>query len=106
MTRSEWLEQTRHEATDAEWEVIHTVYQFHPAVPEVGGKARLAQLFQLGGMGLLTEMLPKAETFAAMEEAVHQAREASREANRKLQETLATLHAARQPYRREEEETK
>jgi hypothetical protein len=56
MMQSEWMKLTGNNPTDFEWDVIHTVYQYHPAIPETGGKEKLAQLFALGGFGLISDM--------------------------------------------------
>jgi len=64
MMQSEWTKLTGHNPSDFEWGVIHTVYQFHPTIPDLGGKEKLAQLFALGGFGLMTDMQRAAREFA------------------------------------------
>lgn len=60
MNKQEWAKLTNWnpdgEQAESEWETIHTVYQWHPAIPDQGGKAVLAGLFKVGGLGLLRDM--------------------------------------------------
>ena len=37
------------------------MYTYHPAIPDVGGKERIAALFTFGGMAVMYDMLPRAE---------------------------------------------
>jgi hypothetical protein len=70
------------EVGSEDWQTIQTVYNFHPAIPEVGGKEKIASLFNLGGMGLLRDMLATAQEGQALEENIHASREALRVAQR------------------------
>ena len=38
------------------WEVIHTVYQFHPAINDVKGKKQMADLYLNYGMTVIFDM--------------------------------------------------
>ena len=44
-----------------DWEIIHTVYQWHPAICEVDGKRQIADLYLSLGMSVIKDMLPRAE---------------------------------------------
>jgi hypothetical protein len=72
MLQSEWSERTGHQPTPEEWELIHTVYAWHPAIPEVKGKEVIARLFQIGGIGVLQDMLLKARRVQELEDAFSQ----------------------------------
>jgi hypothetical protein len=61
MNRQEWVGLTAYQPTDEEWEIIQKVYTFHPAIPDVNGKKIIAGMFKLGGMGIITDMLPAAD---------------------------------------------
>lgn len=39
-----------------DWEVIEHVYMWHPSIDDVKGKDQIAQLYLLGGMGLIQDM--------------------------------------------------
>lgn len=67
MNQNEFCKLTGKLPTEEEWAVIHDVYQHHPAVPDVGGKEKLASLYKLGGMGLLREMRPAAVDASELE---------------------------------------
>src|SRR3954470_13519341 len=60
MNKQEWHNLTNWnpdgEQAEAEWETIHTVYQWHPVVPDQGGKSILAGLYKIGGIGLMRDM--------------------------------------------------
>ena len=67
MQQGEWTDRTGHEPTPEQWATITTVYGWHPSIPDVGGKDKLAAIFALGGFGLITDMLPEAESCQALE---------------------------------------
>lgn len=49
--------------------VIEPVYSCHPALDsDTKAKAKLAELFKLGGIGLIRDMLPTAKRIQALEE--------------------------------------
>lgn len=45
----------------ADYQIVELVYTYHPAIPNVRGKERIAALFTLGGMIVMYDMLPRAE---------------------------------------------
>lgn len=48
----------------ADFEIIHTVYQFHPLAKT---KQDIAKLFELGGMTLINDMFPRAKAIGNAE---------------------------------------
>lgn len=52
---------------DELWNVVTTVYTFHPAISNVNGKNQIAELACLGGFGLLKAMIPEAEETKLLE---------------------------------------
>lgn len=52
------------EVDNADFEIIHTVYQFHPLAES---KKDIAKLFELGGMVLINDMYPRAKAIAQVE---------------------------------------
>jgi len=62
MNQQEWTALSKTTPTPEQWEVINEVYTFHPAIPDVGGKKVLADLYKVGGFGLIASMLLAART--------------------------------------------
>lgn len=50
--------------SDHEWEAIHTVYQWHPVIKDVGGQQQIANIYINLGMTVIYDMLPRAKRFA------------------------------------------
>jgi hypothetical protein len=88
MNREEWTKLTNWDANsdqaETEWETIHTVYQWHPAIADQGGKQVLAGLFKIGGMGLLRDMETAARVELAADEEIRQAEIAVEEQKAKI----------------------
>ena len=49
------------EISAEDYTVIEMVYNWHPRIPNVGGKQLIAQLYQLGGMELMQDMYIRAK---------------------------------------------
>lgn len=62
MMQDEWLKLTKQPfIPEDDWEIIHTVYQWHPLIPEVDGKKVMLKFYKQGGLGLIKGMLPAAK---------------------------------------------
>lgn len=46
---------------------IEYVYTFHPLIPEVGGKKKIADIYNLGGMMLIRDMMETARKAERLE---------------------------------------
>lgn len=57
MTKQEFEALYKYPVTDKDYAVIETVYMWHPAARE---KEDIAKLWHLGGIGLMMDMLPRA----------------------------------------------
>lgn len=44
-----------------DYAIIEYVYTWHPSIPNVGGKQKIAELLKIGGMGLIRSMQDKAK---------------------------------------------
>lgn len=69
----EWAEKTHRNPeriSDVEWEVVEIVYCSHPAIPDVGGKDVIANLWKVGKLGIIREMLPVARECMELEEKI------------------------------------
>lgn len=52
---------------DEDWMVINQVYTFHPAIPEAGGKEKIAQLYVGFGMTVIKDMEVRATKMSHLE---------------------------------------
>ena len=68
--------------TDNEWNIIQTVYNYHPAIKT---KKDIAALYQIGGMTIIEDMLPRAKAIEEAEKKVSEARRAYEEAKEYLE---------------------
>lgn len=94
MNQREFTERTGFEPTSEQWEAIHTVYQFHPCIPDVGGKDKLASLFRMGGLGLILGMEGDAKHAMRLDTAIRNAEiEAARKGQAITEAKLAVLNA-------------
>lgn len=48
--------------------IVERVYMWHPAIPDANGKQVIADLWKIGGLSLMQELLPRAEHAAAHDE--------------------------------------
>ena len=56
MMKNEFEERIGAEVSTEEYRIVERVYMWHPAIPNVGGKDVIAQLYKLGGMALIEDM--------------------------------------------------
>ncbi len=61
MTPQEFNELVGKKVSNNEHNIIQTVYNFHPAIKDVGGKGQMAKLYLDFGMTVIEDMLPRAE---------------------------------------------
>ena len=67
MTPQEFNELVGKETPDSEMNIIQTVYTFHPAIKEIGGKGQIAKLYLDYGITVIKDMLPRAERLMMLE---------------------------------------
>ena len=84
--------------TPEEWETVHTVYQFHPMISEINGKDQIANIYKIGGIGLIQSMIPVACQAEAIETKLQNTRLAIDNLEREQNESLAELHALRKQF--------
>lgn len=53
--------------TDEEYKIVETVYCFHPSVPDVGGKEKIARLYVDFGFTVIADMYPRAKAAESVE---------------------------------------
>lgn len=75
MKKEEFQEMIGQIITDREYEIIETVYMYHPSFdPESGGDIReLVRLSDVFGMTIFCDMYPRAEKYKELEDQLHHA---------------------------------
>ena len=76
-----------------DYAVIEKVYAFHPIIDEVDGKDQIAQLYKLGGMALINDMVSRAEEAQQLENEISHCRREIEDAQRNLGIRMAKLAA-------------
>lgn len=88
MSREEFIsrlgQETRHVSKE-DWEVIETVYNFHPSISNTEGKDQVALLYKVFGMRILRDMLDTAIEARTLEQAIILAKKNLEEAEDKYQ---------------------
>ena len=74
MMKSEFEKILGHEVTPRDYNLIEFVYNFHPSIPETGGKETIAKLYEIGGVRLIKDMLPTARIAKDLDERLHKMR--------------------------------
>jgi hypothetical protein len=59
------------DVNEEDWEIINTVYAYHPMISDVKGKDEIAALYTKGGMGIMNDMFPTANVISINESMVH-----------------------------------
>lgn len=62
MMKEEFESRIGAEISTDEYKIVETVYAWHPAIPNVGGKDVIAQLYTIGGMALMADMFYRAQS--------------------------------------------
>lgn len=56
--------------SNEDYKIIETVYTYHPAISETDGKKEITELFKMGGMRLMKDMVSTAERGKQYEETI------------------------------------
>lgn len=67
-----------------DYKLIEYVYQWHPLIPNSGGKEKIAEIWKVGGMGLIRDMIPTAMRAEESESKVRELRSKIYELEREL----------------------
>lgn len=67
MMKQEFEKMINTEVSQEQWETIHTVYQWHPAITDTDGKKQIALLFKTFGMVVFYDMKRRAEEVEVLE---------------------------------------
>lgn len=74
MTKQEFEQRLGKQVNSADYSIIEYVYNFHPSIGEIGGKDQISDLYQLGGMRLIKDMLPTAQKAEKLEDEIRKTR--------------------------------
>ena len=100
MMKHEFEERVGGEISDQNYEIIETVYTWHPAINEVGGKDQIATLYETGGMPLIKSMLEAANIMMDLDKERRQAMRRMEEIRRRI-ETVASGDLTEEQCRRD-----
>lgn len=100
MMKHEFEERVGGEISDQNYEIIETVYTWHPAINEVGGKDQIATLYETGGMSLIKSMLEAANIMMDLDKERRQAMRRMEEIRRRI-ETVASGDLTEEQCRRD-----
>lgn len=70
MTREEFNSRVSSPVSAEQYRTIEYVYQHHPVIDAVKGKDQIAQLWEIGGVRIMLDMLPTAQQAADLESAI------------------------------------
>lgn len=70
MIKCEFEEKLGSQVTEKEYKDIEFVYTFHPSISNTEGKTQIAQLYKLGGIRLIRDMIPTAKKAQILEEKI------------------------------------
>lgn len=70
MTKQEFEQRLGKQVNSVDYSIIEYVYNFHPSIGEIGGKDEISELYQLGGMRLIKDMLPTAQKAEKLEDEI------------------------------------
>lgn len=100
MMKHEFEERVGGEISDQNYEIIETVYTWHPAINEVGGKDQIATLYETGDMPLIKSMLEAANIMMDLDKERRQAMRHMEEIRRRI-ETVASGDLTEEQCRRD-----
>ena len=70
MMKHEFEEKLGKPVTESEYKDIEFVYTFHPSVSNTEGKKQIAELYKIGGIRLIRDMIPTAKKAQILEEKI------------------------------------
>lgn len=75
MTKVEFEGKLGREVSEKDYSVIEYVYNFHPSISNTEGKTQIAELYKLGGMRLIRDMVQTATQAESLENNIRKANE-------------------------------
>lgn len=74
MNKQEFEERIDGTVSEKNYSIIEKVYTFHPAISNTEGKAQIAQLYKIGGMSIILDMVKTAEIAEELDDEMRRAR--------------------------------
>lgn len=93
MTKHEFEEHLGSTVSDKNYTLIEYIYTHHPAISETAGKKQIADLYKLGGMGIMNAMYNEAKDEEERENKRFSIRSAIRDLEAQLQSSLEDTKA-------------
>ena len=72
MTKAEFEGKLGKEISEKDYSIIEYVYNFHPSISNTEGKTQIAELYKLGGMRLIRDMVQTATQAEALENKIRE----------------------------------
>lgn len=88
MMKQEFEKLIGSEISPENYKTVETVYMYHPLMAGETPKQTIAEIYKIGGIGLIRDMLPTANKFAVLEESVENTRRMYESAVGKYQTAL------------------
>lgn len=70
--------------TGGQYKIIEYVYMYHPAIDEVHGKDQIASLYNMFGMTVINDMMPRARRMEQLEKDLSDIKERLDEIKKRL----------------------
>lgn len=74
MNKQEFENRIGGTVSEKNYSIIEKVYTFHPAISNTEGKDQIAQLYKIGGMSIILDMVKTAEIAADLDDEMRRAR--------------------------------
>lgn len=74
MQKHEFEELIEGKVTNEQYNIIETVYMWHPSIRNVSGKEEVAELYKSFGMTIFHDMLPRAQKACDLNQRLRDAR--------------------------------
>ncbi len=68
MMKEEFEQRIGKTISNGDYKIIETVYTFHPSIDNVRGKDQIVELYKIGGMRIMRDMIPTAEKAKSLDE--------------------------------------
>ena len=95
MTHEEFEAKLGSKVSDADYAIIERVYTFHPVISNTKGKQQIVDLYKIGGMRVIKDMIPTADAAEAIDQQIFSCRVAIREQEDNLRQLLENLDLLR-----------
>ena len=95
MTHEEFEAKLGSKVSDADYTIIERVYAFHPVISNTKGKQQIADLYKIGGMRVIKDMVATADAAEVIDQQIFSCRVAIREQEDNLRQLLENLDLLR-----------